>query len=182
MRTINTLAQIVESLNHFNGKIADDHNTGGGMRKVTGVALLHRGDQQIPVSFCDAAYFSLNQIYLGDANETRISRDSVGGVVKLMNGVTLLEGILNYNAEQAKNIFSPSFLSDIHILRDDKLEPIDLVTYTQVRVMQNACAKAHEAKYPSKEAERVGVMEQIFDNSKVKVIGIPNDTPVVLKI
>lgn len=182
MRTFNTLAQIVESLNHFNGKIADDHNSTGTMRKVTGVALLNRGDVQIPVSFCDASYFSLNKIYLGEGNETRISTDSVGGVIKLMNGVTLLEGILNYNAEQATNLFSPSFLSDIHILKDDKLEPVDLVTHTQVRVMQNACAKAHAAKYPSKEAARVGVVEKIFDNSEVKVIGTPNNTPVILKI
>lgn len=152
MRTINTLAQIVESLNNFQGKIADDHNCGGGMRTVSGIGLLNVGEKQIPVSFCDAIYFSLNQIYLGDANETRISTGSVGGVIKLMNGTTLFEGILNYNAEQAKNIFSPSFLSDIHVLKDGKLEPVDLVTRTQVRVMQNACAKAYEAKYPAKEA------------------------------
>lgn len=152
MRTINTLAQIVESLNNTKGKIVDDHNDNNVLRTVSGVGLLNRGDKQIPVSFCDAAYFSLNQIYLGSENETRISTGSVGGVVKLMNGTTLFEGILNYNAEQAKNIFSPSFLSDIHILKDGKLEPVDLVTMLQVRVMQNACEKAHEAKYPAKEA------------------------------
>jgi len=152
MRTINTLAQIVESLNNTQGKIADDHNDNNVLRTVSGVALLHRGDKQIPVSFCDAAYFSLNQIYLGRENETRISTGSVGGVIKLMNGVTLFEGILNYNTEQAKNLFSPSFLSDIHVLKDGKLEPVDLVSYTQVRVMQNAAAKAYEAKYPAKEA------------------------------
>lgn len=147
MRTINTLAQIVESLNATNGKIMDDHNSNNAGRMVTGVALLNRGDVQIPVSFCDAIYFSLNQIYLGDANETRISTGSVGGVIKLMNGTTLFEGILNYNTEQTTNLFSPSFLSDIHVLKDGKLVPVDLVTRTQVRVMQNAAVKAYEAKY-----------------------------------
>lgn len=148
MRTFNTLQDMVAALNHTSGRIMDDHNNGRGARTVSGVAVLHRGDVEIPVSFIDAEAFCLNEIYLDEKNIPHVSTNSVGGVLYLScKNRTLLEAIVVYNAESMDNIFSPSFISNVHVLEDGKLKPVDLVSREQVKVMQSVVKKSYEAKY-----------------------------------
>lgn len=132
MSNVNNFEAILKAINESNCVVKDDHGNGQYLY-AAGVANLERNGKCRPVLLLrNTAYFSLNLVYLGDKGEARLSRDSVGGVVKMMNGVTLEEGIVNYNEEQVENMFTASFLRDVYLAVDNKLVASDLVTEEQV--------------------------------------------------
>lgn len=136
-------AQIVAAVNACGGVIRDDHGAGRTL-KVSGIGNLQRGDRKFAVPFCDSKYFCLNALYIGENGEARVSRDSIGGTVELF-GAPLADGILGYNASQSTNLFTASFITDVHYLVDGKLEAVDLVTAEDVAKLQAMSNEARDA-------------------------------------
>lgn len=144
MTQVNNFAALVAAVNATEGKVMDDHR-GAGWLRAGGIANLVRDDKTVPVLLLrHTSYFSLNLMYVGENGEARVSRDSVGGCVKLM-GASLEDGILAYNEGQKENLFTSSFLTDIHFLVEGKLVASDMVTMEQVVEMQTEAKAAHDA-------------------------------------
>ncbi|MNG47131.1 hypothetical protein D3C79_49980 [compost metagenome] len=122
MNNVNNFAAIVEAINFTSGRILDDHHGASGMT-VAGIAELVKGDSRIPVVLCRSIYFSLNRLYLDERAIPHVSREAVGGVVKCLDGITLEQGVTNYNAAQVGQKFSCGSLESIHYLVNGKLVP-----------------------------------------------------------
>lgn len=161
MNNVNNFAAIVDAVNHTSGRILDDHNNGASGMTVAGIAELVKGESRIPVVLCRSIYFSLNRLYLDERGFPHVSRESVGGVVKCMNGTTLEQGITNYNVAQVDQIHTCGTLENIHYLVDGKLVP-------EVTSLEAVEPQRTESELSN---VRKDMMESIL-NGEVKVVGI----------
>jgi len=157
MNNVNNFAAIVDAINFTSGRILDDHHGAGGMT-VAGIAELVKGDSRIPVVLCRSIYFSLNRLYLDERGIPHVSRESVGGVVKCLDGITLEQGVTNYNAAQVGQKFSCGSLESIHYLVNGKLVP----EVTSPEPVQTEAELSNARK---------DMMESVL-NGEVKVIGV----------
>lgn len=104
-------AVIFEMAKTAGGSIQDDHVPG---RKIVlkGLATLDRNGKQTVVALCAGMYFCLNRVYK-QGEEVHLSRDSVGGVVKLMNKETMAEAVAVYNKDQLVNPWSSGDINNV---------------------------------------------------------------------
>lgn len=104
-------AAIYEMVKAAGGSIIDDHSTGHNI-VLKGLATLdHKGVQRV-VALCAGIYFSLNHVYEEDG-VVHLSRNSVGGVVKLLNKETMAEAIDVYNKAQATSPWTTGSINNV---------------------------------------------------------------------
>lgn len=106
-------AKVIATVVGAKGLIADDHSQAGNT-KLYAVATLDKGDKQQVVAIYKDTSFSINLVYL-DGDQARLSRDSVGGVIRLAKGDSVEDAIVAYNAMQSDLIFSCGTLNNLSV-------------------------------------------------------------------
>lgn len=145
MTQVSDFGALMAAIDANKGRIADDHSCDSHIG-IAGIALMTRGDRQpVPVALFNAAYYSLNEVYFGDNNEPRLSTSSVGGVVKKFS-LSTEDAVKAYNESQVSNLFTPSFISSVHLLVDGKLVPSDMVSETDLETLNNRAALHKQVK------------------------------------
>lgn len=104
-------AAIFELAKAAGGSIQDDHCVG---RKIVlkGLATLDRNGKQTVVALCPGMYFCLNRVYQKEG-VVHLSRDSVGGVLELMNKETMAEAVSVYNEKQSVNPWTSGDINNV---------------------------------------------------------------------
>ena len=93
---------IYEAAMKVNGILLDDHRSGDRTLRLWGLATLEKDDSQIVVALVNTSAFSVNEVYIDDKGQARISRKAVGGTVVPM-GPDMVDAIKAYNETQVRN-------------------------------------------------------------------------------
>lgn len=96
------------------GIVADDHSKGNTV-KLYAVATLDKGDKQLVVAIFKDVSHSVNLVYLDHNNIPRLSRDSVGGVIRLSKGDSVEAAIEAYNAMQSDLVFTCGTINNLTV-------------------------------------------------------------------
>lgn len=112
-----TFEQIVAAVKANGGVVIDDHNNTNENRQLGGVGLFSNKDgRTVAVALLEDNYFCLNEVYLDkETGKPHLSTRSVAGNV-ITKGVTIAEGVENYNTQQTTNKWSNGSLSAFELV------------------------------------------------------------------